>query len=175
MSGLTVLALGRTRGPVAALFCLCLFWPAPPRADVSIAILDFELNDLTLMPNTPEELERTASIKPLLEEALRGRGGFRPVPVDAEAAAEADAGFGYLFDHHEVAAQLGRESGADWIVVGRLHKPSFLFAYLMAHLVDAGSGNLAGNYIVEVKGPAQQVTAKGVERLAQKIEQTIRH
>ena len=43
----------------------------------------------------------------------------------------------------------------------------------MAHLVDVQNGTLAANYVVEVKGPAEQVTAKGVERLAEKIEQTL--
>jgi hypothetical protein len=164
---------GRAHRALAALLFVCLVLPPAASAEVTIAVLDFELNDLTLLPRGPEELERTASIRPLLEQALRERGGFRPVPVDAEAAAAADAAFGYLFDHHEAAARLGRETGADWILVGRLHKPSFLFAYIMAHLVDAGAGTLVGNYVVEVKGPAQQVTAKGVERLAEQIDQAI--
>ena len=142
-------------------------------AESTLAILDFELNDLTLLPQTPEELARTASIRPQLEEALGKRDEIRLVSIDTEAATRANAGFGYLFDHHEAAARLGREQGADWVLVGRLHKPSFLFAYLLAHLVDVQKGTLAANYVVEVKGPAEQVTAKGVERLAEKIEQTL--
>lgn len=164
---------GRTRDRFAALICCCLIWAPATHADTAIAVLDFELNDLTLLPQTPEEQARTASIKPKLEAALRDRGGLRLVSIDGDAAAQANAGFGYLFDHGEAAAHLGREHGADWILVGRLHKPSFLFAYIMAHLVDVRSGTLAGNYIVEVKGPAQQVTTKGVERLAEKIKQTL--
>ena len=164
---------GRAPRALAALFCLCLVLPAAAREGVAIAVLDFELNDLTLLPRTPEELERTASIRPLLEEALRVRGSFRPVPVDAAAVAAADAGFGYLFDHHDAAARLGRELGADWIVVGRVHKPSFLFAYLMAHLIDTQAERLAADIVVEVKGPQEMVTKKGVERLAQKVEEAI--
>lgn len=163
----------RARSVLCALFCLYLIFPPMVAAGVAIAILDFELNDLTLMPQTPEELERTASIKPLLEDALRERGEFRPVPVDAAAVAAADAGFGYLFEHHDAAARLGRELGADWIVVGRVHKPSFLFAYLMAHLIDTQAERLAADIVVEVKGPQEMVTKKGVERLAQKVEEAI--
>jgi hypothetical protein len=33
-------------------------------AETRIAILDFELKDLTLVPRTPAEINRTASIKP---------------------------------------------------------------------------------------------------------------
>lgn len=158
------------RGTTAVLLCL---WFSPIQADESIAILAFELNDLTLLPQTTEELKRTASIKPLLEEALRAEGGHPVVPIDERAATDANAGVGYLFDHPEAAARLGRQFGADWILVGRLHKPSFLFAYIMAHLVDTRDGTQAANYIVEVKGPAQQVTKKGVARLAEKIDQTL--
>jgi hypothetical protein len=151
-----------------------LAWASPLHAETALAILDFELNDLTLLPQTPEELTRTASIRPLLEEALRERGGIRLVTVPKEAANGANAGFGYLFDHPEAAARLGQEQGADWILVGRLHKPSFLFAYLMANLVDTRDVTLAASFTVEVKGPADQVTARGVKRLAEQINQTLK-
>ena len=40
-------------------------------AETRIAILDFELKDLTLAPRIPAEIKRTASIKPLLEGELK--------------------------------------------------------------------------------------------------------
>ena len=40
-------------------------------AETKIAILDFELKDLTLVPRIPAEIKRTASIKPLLEVELK--------------------------------------------------------------------------------------------------------
>lgn len=49
-------------------------------AETSIAILDFELNDLTLAPGIPAEIERTASVKPLLEKELNG-AGYRIISV----------------------------------------------------------------------------------------------
>lgn len=36
-------------------------------AGTRIAVLDFELNDITSLPNTQEERVRTASIKPMVE------------------------------------------------------------------------------------------------------------
>ncbi len=121
----------------AAALTLAVF---PVMAETAIAVLKFELRDLTLAPAVPAEVKRTASIKPLLEEQLR-RAGFRIVAIDKSRQQQADGGVGYLFEHHDAAAALARKSGADYIVVGRLHKPSFLFAYLMVHLVavdDAG-------------------------------------
>jgi hypothetical protein len=135
----------------------------------SIAVLDFELNDLTLQPNNAEEVARTASIKPMLEDALGTTPGIRVVPVTAQMQRSADKGFGYLFDRPEAAAALGREVGADWVAVGRVHKASFLFVYFKLHLVNVRTGELAADLIVEVKGPQKQLTRRGVDSLAQQI------
>lgn len=141
-------------------------------AETSIAILDFELKDLTLAPRMPAEIERTASIKPLLEAELR-KAGYAIIDIDPESQQFAESGVGYLFDHHDVAADLGKQFGADYILVGRLHKPSFLFAYLMGHLLKVSDAELIGNYISEAKGPNKKMTAKAVESLAVKIDKTL--
>ncbi len=137
-----------------------------------IAVLDFELKDLTLAPGIPAEVSRTASIKPLLEQELK-KSGYEIVDIASDDHRQADAGVGYLFDHHDSAANLGRKYGADYIIVGRLHKPSFLFIYLMAHLVDVSQAKLVGDYISEVKGGEKKLTLKGVESLAVKINRTL--
>jgi hypothetical protein len=137
-----------------------------------IAVLDFELKDLTPAPNVPAEIARTASIKPLLEQEL-ARAGYQIVQIDRTDIAKAAAGPGYLFDHHDLAAELAQTARADYIVVGRLHKPSYLFIYLMAHLVDVKRGKLIGDYISEVKGGEKKLTQKGVESLTEKIARTL--
>jgi hypothetical protein len=73
-----------------------------------------------------------------------------------------------------VAAELARQVGADYILVGRLHKPSFLFAYLMGHLVSVRDSQLIGNYISEIKGSDKKLTLKGVESLIVKIDNTLK-
>jgi hypothetical protein len=143
-------------------------------ADVPVLILDFELNDLTLDPGSAQEQERVASLRPLLAETLAAKGGYRIVDTESERQARADRSFGYLFDHHDAAAELGRSAGADWVVVGRVHKASFLFVYFMAHLIDTKTDQLAGDFIVEVKGPQKRLTIRGVESLAEKIDATLR-
>jgi hypothetical protein len=141
-------------------------------AETSIAILDFELNDLTLKPGIAAEINRTASIKPLLEMELR-RAGYRVVSIDLAAQHQANSGFGYLFDHGDVAATLGKTAGADYVLVGRLHKPSFLFAYIMGHLIRVNDSQLIGNYISETKGGEEKLTLKGVESLGTKIDKDL--
>lgn len=156
---------------IAVIFNVSLNFPVI--ADTRIAVLDFELRDLTLRPRTQAELERTASIKSLLQTVLEKDGNYSIVQIDAAAHQEANPGFGYLFDNHDIAADLGRTVGADYVIVGRVHKPSFLFAYLMTHLVNVKTQKLVGNYVVEVKGPQKKITTKGVESLARKIYKTL--
>jgi hypothetical protein len=139
----------------------------------AVAVLPFELNDLTLDPGNAEEVARTASIAGLLDDAL-ARRSHRTVAIDPQAYAQANEGFGYLFEHADVAAQLTRSAGADWAVVGRLHKASFLFVYLIAQVVDARTGEVAGELKVEIKGPQKALTMRGVDNLAQQIDELIR-
>lgn len=141
-------------------------------AESKIAILDFELKDLTLKPRIASELKRTASIKPLLEAELE-KANYVIINIEPAQQKMASSGVGYLFDHHDVAANLGRESGADYILVGRLHKPSFLFAYMMGHLIRVSDGKLIGNFISEAKEPNIKLTIKTVESLAVKIDKLL--
>ena len=141
-------------------------------AQTSIAILDFELSDVTLAPNIPAEIDRTASIKGMLEGELQ-RAGYKIIEIDKTIQLEANAGFGYLFNHNDVAADLGKKSGADYILVGRLHKPSYLFAYLMGHLIKTDTGGLVENYVVETKGGDKKLTLKAIETLASKIDDNL--
>jgi len=152
-------------------FFLCLF-SVGVFAETSIAILDFELKDLTLAPRIPAEIERTASIKAMLEGELK-RAGYKIIAVDLDTQREANAGFGYLFDHNDIAAELANKAGADYVLVGRLHKPSFLFAYLMGHLIKTNDGGLIENYVVETKGGDKKLTLKAVETLAEKIDENL--
>ena len=127
---------------------------------------------MTLAPGIPAEITRTASIKPMLESELK-KSGYEIVPITEEAQQQATAGVGYLFDHPDAAAQLGKKYGADYVLVGRLHKPSFLFFYLMAHLVDVKKEALAGEYLYEVKGGEKKLVAQGVEGISEKITKTL--
>lgn len=137
-----------------------------------IAVLEFELNDLTLDPRNSVELQRTASLKPMLEKALT-KANYSTIAVDTSAQSSADKGMGYLFDHSDAAAALGRAAGANWVIVGRVHKASFLFVYFKAHVVNVATAEQIADLVVEVKGPQQALTARGVESLAKQIAAAI--
>lgn len=154
-------------------FGLLLLLSFPVSANTRVAVLDFDLNDLTLLPRTPEELERTASVAPLLRAALAKKDGYELVSIDSAMQAETDVSFGYLFERPELASELGRRVQVDWVAVGRVHKPSFLFAYLKVRLVNVRTQRLIGDYVVEIKGYLKKLTERGVASLAEQIDQTI--
>ncbi len=158
----------------ATITLMCLVCPLVSEAETRIAVLDFELNDLTLKPGTPEELKRTGSIAPLLRDAIIRKKGYQLVSIDGEEQAKANAGFGYLFKHPDVAAKLGGQFGADWVAVGRLHKPSFLFAYLKVRLVNVKRNQIEGDYVVEIKGYLKKLAERGTTQLSDQIDQTVR-
>jgi hypothetical protein len=159
---------------LSALLALSTFagggWAA--QAKKKIAVLDFELLDLTYTPDVAGERKRVASLKPLLEDELR-RMNWPIAPVTIDAQQREERGFGYLFEHADVAASLARPAGADWLVVGRLHKASFLFVYLKAHVVDVEKGEQIADLSVEIKGPQERMTRHGVEALAGQITEVI--
>lgn len=138
-----------------------------------IAILNFELNDITSLPNTQQEQQRTASIRPLLEQAISQTGDYEIIHINTEAQAAANSSFGYLFRFNDLAARLGEQFGADWIVVGQHSKPSFLVSYLKAHVINVKTHTLAASYAIELKGNHDKVTQRGVKSLANKIHTLI--
>lgn len=138
-----------------------------------IAVLDFELNDITSLPNTAAEQQRTASLAPLLTEALSRIGNYQTISIPSDVQKSANGSFGYLFRFPDAAAKLGQEQHADWIVVSQHSKPSFLFSYLWVYLVDVKTKTPLARYDIELKGTHQKVTRHGIESLAKKIRATL--
>jgi len=155
---------------VATAACLVCFGSVHA-ADV--VVLEFDLHDLTLNPDTVAETERVATLRPLLVDELRNTH-YLSVPENPDSAhVEAQKGQGYLFDRPNVAARIAQEANADWVVSGRLHKASFLFVYLKAQLIKADTGEVAADFVVEIKGPQKKLTAKGVETLAVQVNDAL--
>ncbi|MDP1771644.1 MAG: DUF2380 domain-containing protein [Methylobacter sp.] len=142
-------------------------------AATRIAVLDFELNDITSLPNTPTERQRTASMAPLLSEALSRIDSYEIIPVDADMQKASNGSFGYLFRFHDLAAQLGRQLGADWIIISQHSKPSFLFSYLWVYLIDVKKQKAIARYDIELKGNHEKVTQRGIASLTRKIQATV--
>lgn len=139
----------------------------------TLAVLDFELNDLTRVSDNSEEVKRTASLAPMLRRALVIDHEYPLATVPDEMYDNANKGVGYLFSHTTDAAQLGKKVGADWVVITRLNKPSFLFSYLIAQVVNVKTHLAYPELIVEIKGPQQVMSEQGIKKIAEKITQQI--
>lgn len=108
----------------------------------------------------------------MLEGELK-RAGYKIISVDSTVQHKANAGFGYLFNHNDAAAEIAKKAGADYVLVGKLHKASFLFAYIMGHLVETRHGKLVGNYSIETKGGDKKLTLKAVEAFATDMDEDL--
>jgi hypothetical protein len=164
-----ILRIFRCFGAAAVLLFL---YAGPLYAAVGVGVLDFELKDITSNPNIPEETARAATLKPELERALQQRH-YDIIPVTSDQQTNATKGTGYLFDHPDEAAVLGETNGSRFIIIGRINKPSFLFVNFQARLVDVKTKKVVNDFIVEVKGQHIKLTGKGIQRLAQQIDEGI--
>ena len=142
-------------------------------AEIKIAILDFELNDITQLPYVKSEIIRTASFKPLLEQSLKDSGGYKIIQISTKDYNISNAGLGYLYKFHDISASLGHKYNADWIIVGQHSKGSFLYSYLLVNLINIKTNRLVAHYDIELKGTHKKVTEHGIKALLRKIVTTI--
>ena len=101
-------------------------------ARTKIMVVNFELRDVSPLPNTEQEVERTGHALAKKAQAL--------MPPCEELVKASQQGLGYLFDRPEVAGRIGRECGADYVLMGQTWKPSFLFVFPQVQVVDTRAG-----------------------------------
>jgi Protein of unknown function (DUF2380) len=144
--------------------------PAPPK----IAVLEFELNDLTPTPNTPDEIAAIALASRLLRHSLATDCGYDVVPVDSVAQHQANSGLGYLFAHPTESAHLANAAGADWVVVGQLTVSSPIVSEFHVELVRVDRATLASAVSIEVKGDPgdSALFATGIAHVARQIDRS---
>lgn len=147
----------------------------------NIAVPNFELLDLTLKLSDPEkaaeinakEQRNIEMIETLIQEGIIKNKKFTFIPVSAKFRNKADLSVGYLFDCAKCSADLGREYNADYIVIGRLHKPTYLFSYIIVRVFDVKENRLFKEYRSEIKGMPSKSIPGAVENLLVKINKDI--
>ena len=140
----------------------------------NILVLDFELNDLTLHPDTTREEKRVKTLRPLLTKKLAEVFSYQIAELSQQQRDKENKGKGYVFDRPEVAARMARTANAQWVVSGRLHKASFLFVYLKAQLINSQDAKVSADFVVEIKGWEDRLTEKGIDALALQIDESLR-
>ena len=104
-----------------------------------IMAVNFELRDVSPIPNTKQEIERTEQLDTVIRNTLKDAGYTLMPPCEALVKAS-QQGLGYLYDRPEVAGKIGRECGADYVLMGQTWKPSFLFVFPQVQVVDTRQG-----------------------------------
>ncbi|PMN93321.1 DUF2380 domain-containing protein [Enterovibrio norvegicus] len=168
--------------PFLIMFLIAMLLGWIPIGFANVAVLDFELKDMTLSPpqnqtsrssDSPiniKEINRTATLAPLLKDALAQSYNLMITPVPPHLYLEAQKGIGYLFERPQAAAKLGNKLNAEWIIVSRLHKPSHLFAYLISRVVHVPTAEPMSEIIIEIKGQQDRISQRGINKLAQRIQ-----
>ncbi|WP_347985715.1 DUF2380 domain-containing protein [Methylomonas sp. AM2-LC] len=151
------------------LFCITFKCGAQTR----IAVLDFQLNDLTLLANTQTELQRTASMAPLLIESLNLNDDYHAISIPSTLQAAANNNFADFYHFPAQSAKLGRQLNVDWMVISQHIKPSFLFSYLQVLLIDVNKETQVARYDIELKGSHAKVTQHSIMALAKKLQATL--
>lgn len=169
---------------LASLFSFTFAYGAekPINADATkkIMVVDFELRDVSPLPNVTQEVERTALIDKVIKKTLVENGYEITVACDALKKASAQ-GEGYLYDRPEVAGKIGSDCGADYVLMGQTWKPSFLFVFPQVQVVDTRK-NLTREQLVVVSRAVQleastldkNVTENAAKKLALQIVEKLK-
>lgn len=136
-----------------------------------IVVLDFQLHDLTDLPNPPEEIARVAYLSTIFKQKLADNG-VEIVPVNEKIKGEMLKNSAtYLFDHTDEAVDMAKDSGADYIIMGVAMKPTYLFLYPRLLMVDIKTKRKAFTTYVQLEGSwsEKNTTAHSGKMLAEKV------
>ncbi len=145
-------------------------------AGSKVMVLDFQLNDLTDLPNAPEELTRIAYLTSSFKQKLVDNG-IEIVPVNDQLKAELSSQSPtYLFDRAGLAAKMAEGSGADYLLIGVALKPTYLFVYPRILLVDIKTQKVvtAAARQLESSWLDKNTTARTAEKLADLVSEKLK-
>lgn len=141
-----------------------------------VMVLDFQLNDLTDLPNAPEELERINYLSTKYRENLE-KQGIDIVPVADKLKSDLETQSAtYLFDHVEYVADVVGENAADYVLIGVALKPTYLFVYPRILLIDTKQKKvvLASAFQLESSWSDQNTTANTARKIAEVVSAAIK-
>ena len=145
------------------------------QAQTTIMTVDFELRDVSALPNAPQEIERTVLVDTVIKLTL-AENGYILMPACEALKKAADQGNSYLYDRPEIAGKLGTECGADFVLMGQTWKPSFLFVFPQVQVVKTGAGLSRADLVVvsrvvqlEASTLDKNVTEAAAKNLANQI------
>ncbi|PKK87793.1 MAG: hypothetical protein CVV64_21520 [Candidatus Wallbacteria bacterium HGW-Wallbacteria-1] len=150
--------------------------PAQAEPVAKVMVLDYQLNDMTDLPNAPEELERIAYLSSIYKQRL-AEDGVELVPVnEALQHAVKNESPAYLFDNVPNAAKMAQGSGADYLLIGVALKSTYLFVYPRILLVDIRTADvvMARAAQLESSWSDENTTKRTAEKLADMVSEELK-
>jgi hypothetical protein len=145
--------------------------PAHAEPIAKVVVLDYQLNDLTDLPNAPEEIARIALLSSVYKQRLE-ENGVELVPAnEALLNAVKNESPTYLFDNVPLAARMAEGSGAEYLLIGVALKPTYLFVYPRILLVDIDKAEvvMARAAQLESSWSDDNTTRRTAEKLADDV------
>lgn len=143
--------------------------------EAKVMALDFQLNDLTDLPNAPEELARISYLTETFKQKLT-ENGVSLIAVNKELQAELKVNSAtYFFDHVKVAAEMAKGSGADYLIIAVALKPTYLFVYPRVLMVDMKTQKVVLSKVTQLESSwlDKSTTARSGEKLANMVSKRL--
>lgn len=152
-------------GVSVAAVALALFGPParPAVAEPRVAVFDFELDNTSLAPSTPEELERTRRLGVQLREMLGAPGRYEV--LDIAPVRERIARVRSIRSCNGCELDAARQIGADLVAYGWVQKVSNLILNINVVIEDAKTGQHLRADSVDIRGNTDESWRRGLRYL----------
>ena len=150
-----------------------------PKAQVKVAMLDLAFYGKRANDIFPGDTAMASTATSVMRKGLTGQAGI--TFFDSASVAKTASGPKAMAVVQDVpcnvvvacAREVGKELGADWVVMGKISKTSDLIWIFSGELIDVASGKLVLNDSYELKGIASDMVPKGAEVFARRVAKKV--
>ncbi|MCB5186462.1 DUF3280 domain-containing protein [Methylobacillus caricis] len=160
---------------IMGILMVCTMVNAVAEESPKVVVMAFELNDMTNLPNAPEELQRIELLSTKFLENLKSNG-VNVVPQGPDVKSEVEKHSPtYLYDNIETAIDLNKDTGADYLVIGVALKPTYLFVYPRMIIVDVKKRSVVMSKAAQLESSwsDRNTTVRTAEKLAQVVKERV--
>ncbi len=155
---------------IAGFFGISLMGVNVVYAKTYVAIMPFELNDVTQVGDKAELLEQTASLKTELVKFLKAeRETFTSIFIEDEEYKASNPQHGHLYSNLSASRKLGALLEADYVLVGQHKKRTTSASRLLVKLVSMEEAAVIAEYEVNVSDGSKKSFLEAVEHLGEQI------
>lgn len=140
-----------------------------------VVVMAFELNDMTGIPDAPEEKKRVELLSTTFKNQLKDKG-VEILPPSEKAQSEITRNSAtYFFDNTEAAVELNKEANADFVIIGVAMKPTYLFVYPRLLMVDTKTKKVVMSKYAQLESSwsDENTTTRTAQKLATVVKERL--